>query len=203
MTVENISWSISTKECCRPRRESNPRPPGLQSDTHPTEPPMPRRDSRGDEREGQGRKRNMNESEEAEEIKTYPPLPLQCTYCKDSRPCPVSWTHRWRKIHGTFAPPDHPYTKSFAACKNIDWSSITKSISNENRMKKWGSGRGGGGCWGGGRHSQLPSPLPPLPSPFPPLPSLFPPIPSPLPPLSSPKQTIPSPKSEFLISPML
>ena len=32
MTVENISWSISTKECCRPRRGSNPRPPGLQSD---------------------------------------------------------------------------------------------------------------------------------------------------------------------------
>ena len=32
MTVENISWSISTKECCRPRRGFNPRPPGLQSD---------------------------------------------------------------------------------------------------------------------------------------------------------------------------
>ena len=32
MTVENNSWSISTKECCRPRRELNPRPPGLQSD---------------------------------------------------------------------------------------------------------------------------------------------------------------------------
>ena len=31
-TVENISWSISTKECCRPRRGLNPRPPGLQSD---------------------------------------------------------------------------------------------------------------------------------------------------------------------------
>ena len=30
--VENISWSISTKECCRPRRGLNPRPPGLQSD---------------------------------------------------------------------------------------------------------------------------------------------------------------------------
>ena len=41
MTVENISWSISTKECCRPRRGSNPRPPGLQSDAHPTEPPRP------------------------------------------------------------------------------------------------------------------------------------------------------------------
>ena len=30
-----------------------------------------RRDSREDKREGQGRKRNMNESEEKEEIKTY------------------------------------------------------------------------------------------------------------------------------------
>ena len=35
MTVENISWSISTKECCRPRRGLNPRPPGLQSDGAP------------------------------------------------------------------------------------------------------------------------------------------------------------------------
>ena len=32
LTVENSSWSISTKECCRPRRGLNPRPPGLQSD---------------------------------------------------------------------------------------------------------------------------------------------------------------------------
>ena len=32
MTVENISWSISMNECCRPRRGLNPRPPGLQSD---------------------------------------------------------------------------------------------------------------------------------------------------------------------------
>ena len=32
MTVENISWSISTKDCCRPRRGLNLRPPGLQSD---------------------------------------------------------------------------------------------------------------------------------------------------------------------------
>ena len=32
MTVENISWSISTKECCQPRRGLNPRPPGPQSD---------------------------------------------------------------------------------------------------------------------------------------------------------------------------
>ena len=32
MTVKIISRSISTKECCRPRRGLNPRPPGLQSD---------------------------------------------------------------------------------------------------------------------------------------------------------------------------
>ena len=34
-----------------------------------------RRDSRGDEREGQGRKRKMNESEETRN-KNIPPLPL-------------------------------------------------------------------------------------------------------------------------------
>ena len=33
MTVENTSWSSSTKECCRPRRGLNPWPPGLQSDS--------------------------------------------------------------------------------------------------------------------------------------------------------------------------
>ena len=32
MTVENISWSISMKECCRLRWGLNPRPPGLQSE---------------------------------------------------------------------------------------------------------------------------------------------------------------------------
>ena len=41
MTIENISWSISTKECCRPQRGLNPRPSGLQSDGDPTEPPRP------------------------------------------------------------------------------------------------------------------------------------------------------------------
>ena len=35
-----------------------------------------RRDIRGDEREGQRRKKKMNESEETEEIKTFPPLPI-------------------------------------------------------------------------------------------------------------------------------
>ena len=32
MTVENISWSISKKECCRPRRGLNPQSLRLQSD---------------------------------------------------------------------------------------------------------------------------------------------------------------------------
>ena len=32
VTVENISWSISMKECCRPRWGLNPGPPGLQWD---------------------------------------------------------------------------------------------------------------------------------------------------------------------------
>ena len=34
-----------------------------------------KRDSRGDEREGQVRKRNRNESEETEEIRTFPQYP--------------------------------------------------------------------------------------------------------------------------------
>ena len=44
MAVENISWSISTKECCRPRRGLNLRPRRLHVSsrtTHPTEPPRP------------------------------------------------------------------------------------------------------------------------------------------------------------------
>ena len=45
-----------------------------------------RRDSRGDEREGQGRKKKMNESEDTEEIKHAPSTP---TCCKDSEPCPA------------------------------------------------------------------------------------------------------------------
>ena len=44
-----------------------------------------RRDRR-DEREGQGRKRIRNESEETEEIKTFP---FTLTCYKDSRPCPT------------------------------------------------------------------------------------------------------------------
>ena len=43
MTVENISWSISMKECCWPRWGSNLWPPGLQSDIHSTAPPRPAR----------------------------------------------------------------------------------------------------------------------------------------------------------------
>ena len=45
-----------------------------------------RKDGREDEREGQGRKRKMNESEETEEIKTFSST-LTCY--KDSRPCPT------------------------------------------------------------------------------------------------------------------
>ena len=45
-----------------------------------------RKDSRGDEREGQERKRKMNESEETEEVK-HPPSTLTCY--KDSRLCPT------------------------------------------------------------------------------------------------------------------
>ena len=41
MTVENISWSISMEECCQTWRGLNPRPPYLQSDAKPTEPPRP------------------------------------------------------------------------------------------------------------------------------------------------------------------
>ena len=45
-----------------------------------------KRDRRGDERAGQGRKMRMNESEETEEIKTFP---TTLTCCKDCRPWPT------------------------------------------------------------------------------------------------------------------
>ena len=41
MTIENLSWSISTKECSLTRRGLNLRLPDLQSDAHPNEPPRP------------------------------------------------------------------------------------------------------------------------------------------------------------------
>ena len=45
-----------------------------------------KRDSRGDEREGQGRKRNRNGRDEKEEIKTF----LSTITCyKDSKACPT------------------------------------------------------------------------------------------------------------------
>ena len=47
-----------------------------------------RRDSRGDERAGKGRKRNGNESEERDEITPPPPASILTCY-KDSRPCPT------------------------------------------------------------------------------------------------------------------
>ena len=43
-----------------------------------------KRDIRGDEKEGQGRESYRFESEETEEIKTFPLYP---THYKDSRPC--------------------------------------------------------------------------------------------------------------------
>ena len=45
-----------------------------------------KRDSRGYKREGEGKKRNRNESEETEEIK-HSQSSLTCY--KDSRPCPT------------------------------------------------------------------------------------------------------------------
>ena len=45
-----------------------------------------RRDSRGVERQGQGRKRKKNESKETEEIK-HSPSTLTCY--KESKPCPA------------------------------------------------------------------------------------------------------------------
>ena len=45
-----------------------------------------RRNIKGDEKEGQGRERKMNESEETEEIKQSPST---FTSCSDSRPCPT------------------------------------------------------------------------------------------------------------------
>ena len=54
--------------------------------------------------------RKLNESEETEEIKTFPPT-LTC--CKDSRPCPTV-SRYWldalvTKIHDTFASPNYPH----------------------------------------------------------------------------------------------
>ena len=43
MTVENISWSISTKECCRPRRDRTRDLLVSSRTAHSTEPPRPAR----------------------------------------------------------------------------------------------------------------------------------------------------------------
>ena len=67
-----LCWGLTTRQplwvilCCLPEKG--------------------RKESRGDEREGQGIKRKINESEETEEIKTSPST-LACY--KDSRPCPA------------------------------------------------------------------------------------------------------------------
>ena len=54
-----------------------------------------KRDSRGDEREGQGTKRNRNESEETEEIKTFS-LSLPATRIAGlvEKEANISWTPR-------------------------------------------------------------------------------------------------------------
>ena len=46
----------------------------------------PREREKSNSREGQGKKRKMNESEDTEEIKTSPSTH---TCCEDSRPCPA------------------------------------------------------------------------------------------------------------------
>ena len=52
----------------------------------------------------------MNESEETEEIKTFP---LYLYLCKDSRPCPTVSQYQLdapvSKIHDTYASSNHPY----------------------------------------------------------------------------------------------
>ena len=55
-----------------------------------------KRDSRGDEREGQGRKINRNESEETEEIKNIPTFPLPATRIAGlaQLQANISWTPR-------------------------------------------------------------------------------------------------------------
>ena len=57
-----------------------------------------RRDSRGDEREWQGRKRNRNERNRKN--KSIPPLPLPATRIAGltKLEASISWTPRWRKI---------------------------------------------------------------------------------------------------------
>ena len=59
-------------------------------------------DSRGDEREGQGRKENEWNWRNRRN-KNIPPSTFTC--CKDSRPCP---TVRKYQLHDTFASPSHP-----------------------------------------------------------------------------------------------
>ena len=48
-----------------------------------------RRDSRGDERKGQGGNKKRIENEETEEIKKKKHFPSTLTCYKDSRPCPT------------------------------------------------------------------------------------------------------------------
>ena len=49
-----------------------------------------RRGSRGDEREGKAKKREMKENEGTEVIITFPSPPPTLTCCEDSSPCPTA-----------------------------------------------------------------------------------------------------------------
>ena len=79
-----------------------------------------RRDSRGDEREVQGRKRNRNESEETEEIKTFHPLLSPATRIASLAQLEpnIIWTPQWRKIPDTFATPNQ------SLHRHLIWSAI-------------------------------------------------------------------------------
>ena len=57
-------------------------------------------------KEGQGRKRNRNESEETEEINAFPLYPWIAGLAQLE--ANISWTPQWRKILLTFATPNHP-----------------------------------------------------------------------------------------------
>ena len=98
-----------------------------------------RRESRGDERKGQGIKRNRNERVETDKIKSF----LSTLTCyKDSKTCPTVRQNRldapvWLKIHDTFAIPDHPRVLRFYGPVNpIGVMSSTVSLSNHTFLSR-------------------------------------------------------------------
>ena len=80
-----------------------------------------RRDSRGDEREGHGRKRNRNEREETEEIKNHSPLPYLLQGLQALLSKPVSVGRPGDMIHDTFATPDQ--LNELVSGQNVNCSS--------------------------------------------------------------------------------